>query len=195
MGDRMTQKEKKQIIETAQQFDGIIVSMAHALQVLAEAKEQNANIYVETSSGQKLYALIDDEEACYQKVYGMSKQEREDMLEKEEEARVQEEMKALEKIPARVERGFKIIDREHKKWDDCVVARTKGMFYGEDIDHALDVMEIIKTGDYEKAYQKLLESGHSRESWELIRSIITTFLKNGKKFYEYILSVSEEEKD
>lgn len=191
----MTEKEKKKLIESAEEFTGIIVSMEHALQVLKDAKRQKANIYIETSAGEKLYALIDDEDACYQKVYGMSKQEREDALEKEEEARVQEEMKALEKIPARVERGFKVIDKEHKKWDDCVAVRSRGMFYGEDIDHALDVMEIIKAGDYDKAYKKLLDSGHSRESWELIRSIITTFMKNGKKFYDYVSNTNEEVKD
>lgn len=191
----MTEKEKKKLIETAEEFEGMVVSMQHAMQVLKEAKLQKANIYIQTSSGEKLYALIDDEDSCYHKVYGMSKEEREEALEKQEEARIQEEMKALEKVPARVERGFKIIDKAHKKWDDCVAIRSRGMFYGTEIDHALDVMEVIKTGDFAKAHKMLLDSGHSRESWELIRSIITTFMKNGTKFYQYIANVMDEERD
>ena len=195
MGESMTEKRKQEIMETAVEFAGIIVSMEHALQVLKDAKKQKSNIYVETSAGKKLYALIDDEDSCYQKVYGMTKAEKQEEIAKKEEETVNMEMEALEKVPARVERGFKIIDREHKKWDDCVVVRSRGMFFGEDIDHALDVMEIIKSGDYEAAYKKLLDAGHSRESWELIRSIITTFMKNGPKFYEYVASTFEDEKD
>lgn len=182
----MTDKEKQKLMEEAVEWAYPVFSFNEAMNVLETARREKANIYVEMSSGKKLYALVDDEDSCYQKVFGCTKAELEERKRKAEEEEIERELEDLKKVPARVERGLKIIDQNQESWEKDVVACTKDMYRGADIDHALDVMEVIKQGDFEKAHQMLLASGHSNNSWDRIAYIITKFLKEGNKFYDFV---------
>ena len=56
----------------------------------------------------------------------------------------------------RLERGMKIITHNQDRWEFRVKGAETYEIKGAEIDVALDIMEILKTGDFEKAYQTLV---------------------------------------
>lgn len=66
--------DEKEIIENAFYYGPGVSDLDAIIAFFAGARERNLNLYY-TFHGVKLYALLDDENSCYIKVIGMTKEE------------------------------------------------------------------------------------------------------------------------
>lgn len=97
---------------TATEYQGWTSTLKEAVRVLLKAKIFGENIYIDFN-GHRLYSLLDDENSCFMKVLGKSKQQREEdrikWLENYEKEQEENKKQAERKIPAWIERGNKLI--------------------------------------------------------------------------------------
>lgn len=66
--------DEKEIIKNAFCYGPGVSDLDAIIAFFAGAKERNLNLYY-TFRGVNLYSLLDDEESCYKKVIGMTKEE------------------------------------------------------------------------------------------------------------------------
>ena len=182
-------KINEQIMSDAVEFDFEPQDMYDLVEALQMIEKSGMNLYIEYK-GKKFYALFDNEESCYQKMYGMSKKEYQIERDKklgrydfEEERKIKE---AEAKIPSWIERGEKIIYPQLKdEWKETVKTRAKDMWYGFDIDSALAVMELLdKGGSIKQAEDLIYSAGHSSNSVTYTIDMILNFSKRGLEFIE-----------
>ena len=107
-------------------------------------------------------------------------------LEDWEKERKAAEEKAKERIPSWIERGQALIFPErYEKWEQCVQDSVKHLYYGMDLDAALEIMEVLDKGaSIEEAKKILDDQNHSGMSDEIVRSIIFHFSSKGPEFWE-----------
>ena len=55
-----------------------------------------------------------------------------------------------------------------------------------ELGQCLDIVEILKTGDYEKAKQTMENQGHSGLSWGLMKSMVRSFSDVGEDFIKIL---------
>lgn len=181
----------KEIMDTAIEAKDFAYNLEDVGELLKKYREQGENVYVEFN-GHKLYALLDDEDSCYQKVVGMSKKDfkkEQARLHKEmEEKRIAEEKKAEEKIPEWIERGKKFIyPQQEEMWKYCVDVRAHDLYHGNDLENALDIMECLDNGGtIEEANKILDDENHSGTSYAMALSIVLSFSKRGPEFYRAV---------
>ena len=179
---------KKEIMQSATELKGTF-TFEEACDKLEQAKATGENIYItwySNMTGEKFYSLIDDRESFCQKVHGKSYADYQAAELRGKMAREEKRRAAIEAIPARIERGLALIDQNQDQWEEAVESRSKGRFFGHDIDHALDIIEQIKNGDFESAYNIFIGSGHSGGSFALVSGLISAFCSEGDSFLDYV---------
>lgn len=158
-------------------------------------KKQGENIFV-NFNGNKLYALLDDRDSCYEKVTGYKYDEFQEVSKAErrafEERQIKERLEAIDKLDARIESGLKYIYPQREfDWKKRVMDSTDGIYLGNDIDSAIEIMEILANSKEENkfdiAMNKLDEQGHSNISYWVTLGSITTFAKEGVNFFKYLM--------
>lgn len=182
-------KTKEQIIEESVMFDFEPQDMYDLVEALQMIEKSGMNLYVEYK-GKKFYALFDNEESCYQKLFGMSKKEY--LVERDKKMGrydYDEERKIAEaeaKIPSWVERGNKFIYPQLvDEWKKIVNERAHDTWHGFDIESALDVMELLdKGGSVKQADDLIYSAGHSSNSVTYTIDMILNFSKRGLEFIE-----------
>lgn len=103
--------------------------------------------------------------------------------------------KAKENISSWLERGKKLVyPQRYKDWEKTVYKRAEGLYYGRDIEAALEVMEAIdKNVPFEQIKEIVDRQNHSGSSYGLLLNSIVRFSKNGPDFYEKMeKDISEE---
>ena len=178
---------------TATEYQGWTSTLKEAVRVLLKAKIFGENIYIDFN-GHRLYSLLDDENSCFMKVLGKSKQQREEnrikWLENYEKEQEENKKQAERKIPAWIERGNKLIyPQRQETWKDCVKIRAHDLYNGMELDNALDTMECLENGGTIEEANKILEdANHSGMSYGITLSIIVSFSKRGPEFYKAVRS-------
>lgn len=186
-------------LEDAVEYKTYITGFVETLEELQRCKEREDNVYI-VYQGKKLYSMFDDEDSCYKKIRGLTKEEFEKKEAKElEDLRkkwAKEKQEAEAKIPEYISRGKKIIYKEnYEEWENCVKARVKGLYNGEDVEKALNVMEALEEGkSLEEAKEIFAEYEESGSSASIILRIVTVFSKKGPEFCRAnnLFNVSEE---
>lgn len=182
-------KTKEQIMAEAINCMEEPYNVYDLVEILENAKVTGYNICVQFK-GKTFYSMLDDEESCYQKLYGMSKKEylieRDKMMGRydyEEERKLAE---AEAKIPSWVERGNKFIYPQLvDEWKKIVNERAHDTWHGFDIESALDVMELLdKGGSVKQADDLIYSAGHSSNSVTYTIDMILNFSKRGLEFIE-----------
>lgn len=110
---------------------------------------------------------------------------------KERENYVRKEREFQEKIPELtkewIKKGHKILSEDKwELWDKCVPIRLGDLYHGMELGQCLDIVEILKTGDYEKAKQTMENQGHSGLSWGLMKSMVRSFSDVGEDFIKIL---------
>lgn len=182
---------EEQIKEIATEYQGWTSTLEEAVRVLLEAKIFGENIYIDFN-GHRLYSLLDDENSCFMKVLGKSKQQWEEdrikWLKNYEKEQEENKKQAERKIPAWIERGNKLIyPQRQETWKDCVDIRAHDLYNGMELDNALDIMECLENGGTIEEANKILEdANHSGMSYSVTLSIIVSFSKRGPEFYRFV---------
>ena len=181
--------DKEEIMRTAVEYN-YHSDLDDICKRLQELNAQGKNVYIEFD-GKKLYSLLDSVDDCYIKVTGETKADYERLLAEElrkfKEEELKEELTALEKMPARIERGKQTISPElHDQWENCVKIRTSDIYHGIELDDAIDIMEAIAANDFEKGYQLLEDAYQDINPYLMICSIIKTFSPKGKEFLDWV---------
>ncbi len=198
-------REVDRIMEQARRIDAYgILNLDQAYQVLQKAKQNGENIYI-NFNGHKLYSLLDDEDMCYIKVTGLSKQEF-DNRQKEYKKRLteiieSETLQAKSKIPDWIKKGQALIyPQMFDRWETCVSVRAKDIYHGTELDNALEIMSILDRVEgqegLDQAKQALDNANHSGTSYQITTSIVLDFSKRGPEFYREIYNskiLSEED--
>lgn len=183
--------DKEKIMSEAREYTEWVYDLEEAVKVLAQKKLNNENVFI-NFNGKKLYSLLDDENSCYQKVTGTSKEIFEERRRKElEEWHKEEDRKrneAISKIPEWIKRGEEFIyPQMQDEWGQCVVKRATDFYHGLDLEYALEVMLTLDQKEgrngIEIAKKLLNEQDHSGMSYDKVVSIILNFSKRGPEFY------------
>ena len=109
--------------------------------------------------------------------------------------------KALENIPAWIERGGKLIYPErYEKWTECVCYRASDLYHGLELVNALEVMEALESGMNLNQVGKVISDNHSGASFSMLVNIVSNFSKRGPEFlraysegYKYALRNGKQE--
>lgn len=92
-------------------------------------------------------------------------------------------IEALEKIPAWIEQGKKLIYPEKlDQWKQCVCSRAADLYHGSELVNALEIMEALDAGKDIKEVNKLVDEGHSGASFGMLCKIVVNFSKRGPEF-------------
>lgn len=129
----------------------------------------------------------------YQEVLGCSKEEyAKKALEfnrSAEEEKRRQEAEAEKKIPEWIERGKALVYPEKfENWTAMVEARAKGIFYGEDVEDALVVMEQLEAGvPVEEIKMSAGGKTYIGSTFGSANAIIFAFSKRGPEFITKML--------
>lgn len=168
-----------------------IYNITELINLIDEYKEKGEN-YSFDFKDKKFYSLLDDEDSCYKKVTGMTKDEYLIEQERLEEKRLRVEeyrrQEAIKNIPNWVEKGKKFIyPQKHKKWADYIEIRAEDRYHGVDIDCALIVMDLLDKGvSFQEVFDTIKDQNHSGNSYSIVMSMITHFSKKGPEFYRFV---------
>ncbi len=155
---------------------------------LVQAKKLGRNI-VYNFNGHTLFSEFDTPDTCFLKVCGKTIEQRRVAEEKRRKESELEELKlsaeAKAKIPTWNERGERLIYPENtQEWHKCVESRANDLYYGMELDNALDVMDALEQGKSVKEATEIAESmGHSGMSWNMMMKIVLHFSKRGPEFF------------
>lgn len=169
---------------------------------LQEAKEKGEHVYCKFN-GYELDSDTVTMDSAYEAITGDTREVFLEKLEKEREARVKEiETRKEEfaaKAPLLIEQGEKIIFPEkHSEWAEYIDISANGMYYGKDVEAALEVMEKLANGaSMDEVKETFFGQGHSGWSEEIVRQVVTEFSSRGPEFYEATIGreLSSEEKE
>lgn len=108
---------------------------------------------------------------------------------------------ATKQVSAYIERGSKLIyPQMQERWEECVKARVSDLYHGTELKNALDIMEALEAGKSVEEAMKLVDDGHSGNSYGVMVSIVTDFSKRGVEFgkqasdgYRYALEGGDKE--
>lgn len=187
----MDEKNENEIKAEAIPYEKWIYDIDELVSLINEFKEKGEN-YSFDFKDKKFYSLLDDEESCYKKVSGLTKDEyveEQKRLRKQKERRdAEEKQRAIENIPNWIEKGKKFIfPQRYKKWADCVEFRVDDIYNGLDLDCALEVMKLLDEGvDFQQVYEVVKEQNHTGQSYSIVMSMITNFSKKGPEFYRFV---------
>lgn len=149
------------------------------------AKQWNCETFGEFN-GNKIYS-IDTIDEAYQKVTGCTKSEHAGkMLQYSNEAE-RKDREHKDKIPELtkeyIQRAKGII-REDKAviWAECVPIRLGDLYRGMELQCTLDLADILKSSNFEKAKKVFADQGHSGMSHSLVCHMLKEFAENGEEF-------------
>lgn len=185
-----TTKNESEIKAEAIQYTKWIYNMDELVSLINEYKENGEN-YSFDFRNKKFYSLLDDEESCYKKVTGLTKDEYEaeqKRLHREQLKRdAEEKQKAIDNIPNWIEKGKRFMyPQRYKKWAECVELRAEDIYHGKDVDCAITIMELLdKDTPFQEAYDVVKSQNHTGTSYSIVMSLITTFSKKGPAFYRF----------
>lgn len=153
---------------------------------LLEFKRTGTKVKYEFN-GHWLYSDTVTMDSAYLELTGKTKAEfdeeqrkwREDMKRRDEEHKA-----AIPQLTKEwIERGHKIISEDKwADWDECVPIRLADLYKGMELGQCLDLVEILKTGDFSKAKETMENQGHPGMSWGLMKAMIRTFSDVGEQF-------------
>ena len=182
---------KKEIMKNAREDERFYLDLDEVVAALETYKKNDINVFIQYND-KNLYSLLDDRDSCYMKVTGKTyeqyNEDREAFLKHMEEQRIKQQINALERIPEWTLRGYSIIyPQQRKQWDKCIKKRIEGPYVGDDLENALEIMEMLaKEGDLEKAYKIFDDANNSGGSAASVLDAVITFSEQGTQFYGYL---------
>ncbi len=162
-------------------------NLESAVYTLLAAKARNEDVYC-NFNGVVLHSNTVSMDSAYMEVLGCTKREyderQKEKLEKYEREEKLAQQKAYENIPGWIEKGQSLIFPErYAEWEKYVKAHATDLYYGFELDAALEIMTALENGaTVEEAKQILDKQG--RLSSSLIRNIIFLFSSKGPEFWE-----------
>ena len=124
-------------------------------------------------------------DGAYKAVTGMTKEEfikaRQEWLENLKKERAEKKQQAHEKIPEWIKKGNQMIYPEKKEeWEKCVRTRADDLYFGEELDDALEIMwEIHCFADIKDIERVFAKQDHSGISANMVMSIVANFSRLG----------------
>lgn len=107
---------------------------------------------------------------------------------------------ATKRVNEFIERGNKLIYPQlQERWERCVQARVSDLYHGSELENALEIMEALEAGKSIEDAMKLVDDGHSGNSYGVMVSIVTDFSKRGVEFgkqsddYKYAVKNGDKE--
>ena len=131
-------------------------------------------------------------DSAYKSVFGLTKEEflnaRKEYLDEEFRKMKLEKKQSKGKIPEWIHKGKNLIyPQKIDDWKRCVDIRSKDIYHGKDLDHALEIMTALEEGKpFDEVNQIVNSQHHSGMSYRIVMSIVTSFSKVGPEFYEAI---------
>lgn len=88
-----------------------------------------------------------------------------------------------------INKGHEILTPDKfELWDKCVPIRLGDLYRGMELSQCLELVELLKTKNYEEARKTHDKQGHSGMSHHLLMSMIKEFSENGEEFVKYLES-------
>ena len=82
-----------------------------------------------------------------------------------------------------IEEGHKVLSEDKwSLWDEIVPIRLSDLYEGMELGQCLDIVKVLKTGDFTKAKETMENQGHSGMSWGLMKAMIKEFSDVGEEF-------------
>lgn len=156
---------------------------------LLEAKEKGESVYCDFN-GHKLYSDTVSMDSAYLEITGKTKvdfdKEKEEWCKKYLEDEKNWKKHASENISNWIEKGEKLIFPErYDDWIKCVITCARGIYYGLDLDYALEIMTLLKDGStIEQVLEVFKGQSHSGTIESIVRQIVFLFSDRGPEFIE-----------
>ena len=161
----------------ALKFDGNFQDLEEVIAALKEAKENGNNFYIEFQ-GQKLYSLFDDENSCYVKITGQTREEY---------------LKAMAKtigfLKDAAREAAKYVNKNGKEFHEFV---EKCFTNEEDrimLINFLEVAKEIKLGNFSVAYQ--LAHFSEKVSSQRLVAMCAEYMEEGIAFRDYVAAMQK----
>ena len=138
-------------------------------------------------NGHKLCSDTVTMDSAYMEVLGKTRAEfdEEQRKQREEWKRHDDEHKAAIPVLTKkwIEEGHKVLSEDKwSYWDEVVPIRLSDLYEGMELGQCLDIVKILKTGDFNKAKETMENQGHSGMSWGLMKSMVKEFSDVGEEF-------------
>lgn len=205
----------EQIMNEAKKLDCKVSDLKEAYEILKEHKYKDENVYIEFNK-HKLYSLLDDLDSCYVKVTGYTKKVFDEML--QEELKNLYEQDIDNAIKEKEQERNQLLDnsgsaQQVKLITDKIDLLNKskglnkdivsGFFWASHItkinneldvliaNQALDIINVIKDGNFEQGNAMLNLQDHSGCTYTIIRNILKKYATKGKDFVNYLENETE----
>ncbi len=106
--------------------------------------------------------------------------------EKEEAEREERKKHNSEIISYWVNEGKNFVTKNIDEWEECVKARVDDLYNGAELRCLSEVAHNIDSKNFEEAKNTIEEQNHSGWSYNLMMSLIYTFLAQGEAYLKYI---------
>ncbi len=182
--------DEEEIKRTARKDFYTYFNIDDVVVALSDYRANGENVAI-TFNGETFYSLLDDEDSCYMRFTGETKEEIKKYQEEVEgiwsEYEIKRELESLKKIPGWIERGDAIMYPQQKnEWEKVVREGSRDTYHGSYFDNALDIMEsLAKEGDLKKAYELYENPGHTGAAGSKVVNLIMNFSEMGTLFYRY----------
>lgn len=138
-------------------------------------------------NGYKLCSDTVTMDSAYVEVLGKTKAEfdAEKRKQREEWKRHEEEHRFAIPVLTKkwIEEGHKVLPEDKwSEWDRIVPIRLSDLYEGMELGQCLEIINILNTGNFEKAKEIMENQGHSGMSWGLMKVMIKSFSDVGEKF-------------
>jgi len=181
--------DKTKAVET----EFFVGNLENAVEKLIDARARGLNVYV-NFNGKKLYSADVTVDSAYLEVTGQSKKDFDDAVEKrrqEDQVRKEERLAKMEEMkPSFYERGKDFFGDDKEKaelWKKCVDTRINDLYQGMDLESAIEMMDMLRSGKPMKEVKKAFDKqGHSGMSASVTTSIVMSFSDKGQEFAETI---------
>ena len=159
----------------ALKFDGNFQDLEEVIAALKEAKENGNNFYIEFQ-GQKLYSLFDDENSCYQKITGQTKEDYEEAM-----------SKTSGYLKSIVRETLKYVNKNTREFSSFI---EKCASNGEDrtmLIYFNSVAREVKLGNFNAAYV----IAHPTENFQSKRlvAMCAEYMEEGGAFRDYVAAI------
>ena len=171
-------------------------------QDLLQRAQRGENVFTEFNGVRHYTCEISNIDDIFKKQFGITYEENnisEDKWMENYQKKAEEKLKNLpQKTQKLYEKGLPFIDPsvDESKWRYCVDVRCSDIYDGKDLENAIDIIESLSKGDFDKAADIFNDANHSASSSRAVLSIVEHFRPNDfGEFQNTLRDLEREERE
>ena len=154
---------------------------------LEKYKSNGQSVYINCGGGIILYSDDVTLDSAYLAITGKTKADFDkyaaELMKKDCKKWEKRKKAAIKKIPIWIEKGKTLIASDKfDMWEKTVVSRVTDVYYGRDLDVAIEIMEKLAAGKTITKVKKTMPKSLTGMNYSRIRNMVSEFSPRGKEF-------------